>query len=212
MTMLKLVLAGAALVAPLIVLVPAGESPASVRVAIEGMTCEGCASKIGKAVAALGGVEEAALDVKGGYADVVFASARVSPREIVRAIEDAGYAAAALPQKGGAPPPNPKLDEIRAQLVKAKNGLMREGKYSCCISPSCDFCALSVNGCVCGDNLAKGKPVCGECKGGWTAGFGMNPDIDPKDVKALPDAELKQMYRSRSDLVKNSKLPGDKKE
>jgi len=39
-----------------------------------------------------------------------------------------------------------KLDDIRAQLAKVKNGLMMDGQYSCCISPSCDFCAMAMNG------------------------------------------------------------------
>ncbi len=70
---------------------------------------------------------------------------------------------------------------------------------------------MAMNGCPCGDNLAKGKPVCAECKGGWTAGYGTNPDIDPKDVKALPDEEMKKLYRSRSELIKKSKLEGGEK-
>jgi hypothetical protein len=176
MVMLKLVLAGAALVAPLLVLLPAGESPASVRADVAGTACDGCAP---------------------GTRDAVYAAAETE--------------LTAARQKGGAPTAaNAQLDEVRAKLAKAKNGLMREGKYSCCIAPSCDFCAIALNGCVCGDNLAKGKPVCGECKGGWTAGYGMNPDIDPKDVKVLSDAEMKQMYKSRAELMKKS--PGDRKE
>ncbi|HLF14764.1 MAG TPA: heavy metal-associated domain-containing protein [Bacteroidota bacterium] len=219
MKMLKFVLAPSLLLLLYIVRLPGGETPKSVRINIEGMTCGGCATKIEKAVGRLEGIGKTTLNVKEGYADVVFAQEKVSTDEIVRAIADAGYRAALAPegetpalQKPGDPPaPNAKLDDIRARLTKIKNGLMVEGKYSCCIAPSCDFCALAMNGCPCGDNLAKGKPVCNECKGGWTAGYGTMPDIDPKTVKALPDEEMKKMYKNRSDLIKKSRPSGEEK-
>ncbi len=219
MKLLKIILAPLLLVMLFIALLPGGETPKSVRLKIEGMTCSGCAGKIEKAVGKLERIEKTSLNVKEGYADVVFASAKVSTDDIVKAISDAGYratpvtgeAAAADQKPGDAPAPNAKLDDIRARLAKVKDGLMMDGKYSCCISPSCNFCALAMNGCPCGENLAKGKPVCGECKGGWTAGYGTMPDIDPKNVKALPDEEMKKMYKSRSELIKKSRLSGDEK-
>ncbi len=197
-----------------------GETPKTVRLKIEGMTCGGCSAKIGKAVGSVGGAALRTLNLQEGYADVEFASAATTTDAVVMSIAEAGYHASPMSEgypspsqkSGNGPAPNAKLDDIRAQLAKAKNGLMMDGKYSCCISPSCDFCAMAMNGCPCGDNLAKGKPVCGECKGGWTAGFGIMPDIDPKDVKALPDADLKKMYKSRSELIKQSKPAGGKKE
>ncbi len=222
---IKIILILSLLVLFTIVLLPGGETPASVRFTIEGMTCAGCASKIEAAVGKLDGVGKTTLNVKEGYAEVVFASAKLSTDDVIGAIADAGYRAATaapatpvtieatrLQKQGDAPAPNAKLDDIRARLAKVKNGLMMDGNYSCCIAPSCDFCAMAMNGCPCGDNLAKGKPVCAECKGGWTAGFGMNPDIDAKDVKSLSDAEMKKMYKSRSELIKKSKPSAEGKE
>ena len=55
--------------------------------------------------------------------------------------------AKAVQKPGDTPASNAKLDDIRARLAKVKNGLMLDGKYSCCISPSCDFCAMAMNGC-----------------------------------------------------------------
>jgi len=91
------------------------------------------------------------------------------------------------------------LDNIRADLKAAKRNLAREGKYSCCIAPSCDFCALTAGGCPCGDNLANGKPVCHECKGGWEAGYGAVEDTKAEDVKTLSQDKLKMMYKMKAD-------------
>ncbi|MBM4169588.1 MAG: hypothetical protein FJ215_10615 [Ignavibacteria bacterium] len=91
------------------------------------------------------------------------------------------------------------LDKIRADLKTAKRSLAREGKYSCCIAPSCDFCALTDGECPCGDNLANGKPVCHECKGGWEAGYGSIEDVRAEDVKSLPADKAKMMYKMKAD-------------
>lgn len=226
MTMARLFLLPAA-VALSLAIAMAGGDPKTVKIKVEGMTCGGCASKVQKAVGALDGVEKTTVDVKGGYAEVVYASSSLSPDDIAASIAGAGFKAspvkagsgpadaarheAAVQKDAAGPASNAQLDDIRARLAKVKNGLMMEGKYACCISPSCDFCAMAVNGCPCGENLSKGKPVCGECKGGWTAGHGTMPDIDPKDVKTIPDADVKKMYESRAKLIKASKPAKEEK-
>ncbi len=91
------------------------------------------------------------------------------------------------------------LDKIRADLKAAKRNLAREGKYSCCIAPSCDFCALTAGECPCGDNLAEGKPVCHECKGGWEAGHGSIEDVKAEEVKSLHPDKAKMMYKMKAD-------------
>lgn len=104
------------------------------------------------------------------------------------------------PQQQVARPQRPEnaLDTIRAQLKDAKRSLAREGKYACCISPPCDFCALSVDKCPCNENLSKGDPVCHECKGGWQAGYGIVEGVNPADVKAVPGEMSKMMYDQRA--------------
>ncbi len=91
-----------------------------------------------------------------------------------------------------------KLADIRKQMASAKRELMAAGKYNCCIRPSCDFCALSAGKCPCALNLADGKPVCGTCAGGWAAGYGQVPDIDPATVKAISGETAKMMYGMRA--------------
>ncbi|HLB00871.1 MAG TPA: heavy-metal-associated domain-containing protein [Bacteroidota bacterium] len=190
----------------------AGDKTKTVRFKVEGMTCDGCAKNIGAALSKVDGVGKTDINVREGWADVEFVAASVTPGEIVRSIVGAGYHASPMSegedpaqQKSESGSSNPKLDEIRSGLSKIKDGMMMDGRYACCIAPSCDLCAMAENGCECGNNLAKGKPVCPECKGGWTAGFGTMPDIDPKDVKVMPDDQVKKMYQNRAELIKNSR-------
>jgi len=192
------------------VLHAAGDKTKTVRFTVKGMTCAGCAQNIGTALGKVDGVGKTDINVQEGWADVEFIAASVTPEQIAASIVKAGYHASPISQKKDGAPPHSPLDAVRAQLAKVKGGMMMEGKYACCIGPSCDFCALAENGCVCGNNLAKGKPVCPECKGGWMAGFGTMPDIDPKDVKVLPDEELKKMYQNRANVLKKSSKPAKK--
>ncbi len=94
--------------------------------------------------------------------------------------------------------PEKALDKVRADLKDAKRSLARDGKYSCCISPSCDFCAISVGQCPCNENLSEGKPVCHECKGGWMAGHGVVEDVNPEEVQTPPKEMNTMMYDARA--------------
>ncbi|MEX2191741.1 MAG: hypothetical protein WEB33_13650 [Bacteroidota bacterium] len=94
--------------------------------------------------------------------------------------------------------PEKALDDIRARLKETKRALAREGEYSCCIAPSCDFCAISVGKCPCNDNLSSGDPVCHECKGGWQAGLGAIDGVKADDVKTPPHEMTKMMYEARA--------------
>lgn len=91
-----------------------------------------------------------------------------------------------------------ELAEIRDNLTTVKGKLTEQGKYNCCIAPTCNFCALAVGKCPCGTNVAKGKPVCGTCAGGWAAGFGHVPDVDPAKVKSISGDMAKMMYNMRA--------------
>ncbi|XP_062186111.1 copper-transporting ATPase HMA5 [Phragmites australis] len=61
--------------------------------AVSGMTCAACAGSVEKAVKRLPGIHEAAVDVLGGRAQVVFYPALVSEHKIRETIEDAGFEA-----------------------------------------------------------------------------------------------------------------------
>lgn len=75
---------------------------------------------------------------------------------------------------------------IDAQKRQAAGG----GNYVCCLRHPCDFCALNMGQCPCGKNVADGKPVCSECKGGWHAGDGAIPGVSADEVKTLPRSGL----------------------
>lgn len=95
---------------------------------------------------------------------------------------------------------SPEMDKIRAQLKAAKEKLGKEGNYSCCNAPSCDFCAIAMNMCPCGMNVVKGEPVCGECADGWTVGHGAVEGVDPAKVKREPHDMMKMGYDMRAKM------------
>ncbi len=97
----------------------------------------------------------------------------------------------------GAPPGS--LEEARLHVDHVKRDLTRQGVYTCCIAPKCDFCALSIGSCSCGYNLRQdpSKPVCPECYGGWRTEHGAVPGVDPARVEMLSGEALERMFDLR---------------
>jgi hypothetical protein len=79
--------------------------------------------------------------------------------------------------------PESELADIKTRLEAAKTALFDEGKYNCCVEPSCDWCALHEGSCGCFTNLQAGDAVCPGCGLGWHNGQGIVEGIDAKDVK-----------------------------
>lgn len=73
--------------------------------------------------------------------------------------------------------------EAKAMLDAAKQKLMEEGKYGCCIRHSCDYCALHESSCDCYEDLREGKHVCIECYSGWQRGDGAVENVGKDQVK-----------------------------
>jgi hypothetical protein len=67
-----------------------------------------------------------------------------------------------------------------------KLNAMKEGKYMCCLKHPCDYCALKMGQCPCGQHAASDQPVCNECKGGWYAGDGAIPGKTADQIKTMP--------------------------
>jgi len=82
----------------------------------------------------------------------------------------------------------PKLKEARARMDAAKKQLAAQGKYTCCIKPTCDLCARTAGKCECARHVAAGHGACGECLEGWQAGLGAVKNVEAKTVKLLPHA------------------------
>jgi|GEM_PF-1038131 len=88
-----------------------------------------------------------------------------------------------------------QLAQAAKELELYKSGLEKEGKYGCCIKPpagskvsGCNMCAVKNGSCNCAANLAQGKGVCGECKGGWLNGRGAMDlkDLNIANAQAIP--------------------------
>lgn len=74
------------------------------------------------------------------------------------------------------------LDRARRTLDAAKRKLTTQGKYTCCVKPSCDLCARRKGRCDCAATAAAGKGACGECAAGWLAGRGTLPGVKTAGV------------------------------
>ncbi|CAN6249679.1 unnamed protein product [Urochloa humidicola] len=70
-----------------------GEEEKVAVFSVSGMTCAACAGSVEKAVKRLPGIHDAAVDVLGGRAQVVFYPAFISENRITEAIEDVGFEA-----------------------------------------------------------------------------------------------------------------------
>ena len=79
--------------------------------------------------------------------------------------------------------PESELADVKERLEAARTRLFDEGKYNCCVKPSCDWCALHEGSCACFTNLQAGEAVCPGCGLGWHNGQGIVEGVDAKDVK-----------------------------
>jgi hypothetical protein len=93
-----------------------------------------------------------------------------------------------------APAPAPDMAKVRKEMKAAKAALEKQEKYNCCIEPSCDFCAMAQGECPCAKNIAKGKPICGNCADGWAAGKGDAPNVDRSKIQRFSEAQAKTMF------------------
>lgn len=99
----------------------------------------------------------------------------------------------------------------RKAVLAHQKSLRSDGVYRCCISPGCTFCSLAADMCPCAKMLAKGGPVCPECWGGWVAGKGRLPNVDPAKVKVIPRSKLRMMYMMREKMLNAAKQDGGAK-
>jgi len=63
----------------------------TVRIGIDGMTCEGCVASVTRVLKALPGVEQVDVSLAAGSANVRYDAARTNVPAMRSAIEDAGY-------------------------------------------------------------------------------------------------------------------------
>jgi hypothetical protein len=77
------------------------------------------------------------------------------------------------------------LKRAREALSAAIRKLTAQGRYTCCVKPSCSLCARVNGSCNCAANVQAGLGSCGECYAGWKAGRGTVKGIDAKSVSLL---------------------------
>ena len=89
--------------------------------------------------------------------------------------------------------PAAELAAAEHSLLAAKQILVKEARYACCIRGGCAMCASEAH-CPCGGDLARHKGVCGECLDGWMSGRGAFAGVDPQEVTlAAPDPDMSSM-------------------
>jgi hypothetical protein len=91
----------------------------------------------------------------------------------------------------------PGARQLHTELERVTQAAARKGQYSCCIAPACEFCAVHMAACPCGKNLAAGKGVCRECKGGWSVGEGRISGVKPAQVKGMSTAQVTAMMKGK---------------
>jgi hypothetical protein len=89
----------------------------------------------------------------------------------------------------------PQLKEAEQAQKAARQRLMQEGRYTCCIQGGCAMCTQDGASCPCARLLAQGHGVCGECWESWQAGKGALGGIDPKTVKMRPRPASEEEYQ-----------------
>jgi copper chaperone CopZ len=67
----------------------------TVTLAVAGMKCDNCVTKVDKALRGVEGVKDVNVNLKNNSAKVVLASASVKPEMLLNAVSDAGFAASA---------------------------------------------------------------------------------------------------------------------
>ncbi len=79
---------------------------------------------------------------------------------------------------------NPKLLKIRKDLTGLKAELKEEGVYNCCIKNECNWCALYMGHCPCGELMSKEgqEKSCPECAAAWNRKLGKTPGVDPDAI------------------------------
>ena len=89
----------------------------------------------------------------------------------------------------GASAPPPELALANEAMIRAKKILVKEGRFSCCVSHGgCNECAEEKS-CPCGKQALKGLKgpgVCAQCVDGWHAGNGRLAGLTAQDMKMEP--------------------------
>jgi hypothetical protein len=74
-----------------------------------------------------------------------------------------------------------QLGRVRGETDELKIRLDADGRYSCCVEPSCNECLHQHGACDCHHEVEQDGP-CGECTQAWIEGRGVLPGVDARDL------------------------------
>jgi hypothetical protein len=74
-----------------------------------------------------------------------------------------------------------QLGRLRGETAELKARLDAEGRYGCCVEPSCNQCLHQRGECPCHHEVEADGP-CGECTQAWAEGRGAMPGIDAREL------------------------------
>ena len=74
-----------------------------------------------------------------------------------------------------------QIGRLRGETAELKARLDAEGRYSCCVEPSCNECLHRRGECHCHHEVERDGP-CGECTQAWAEGRGAMPGIDAREL------------------------------
>jgi len=99
---------------------------------------------------------------------------------------------AAAPADFQALPATEQGARLRGEVAEAKSNLEKDGKYRCCVRPTCNECLLKRGECHCRDVAAKKGPCCGECTEAWIEGHGAIEGLDALELLRRKESMLNE--------------------
>lgn len=81
---------------------------------------------------------------------------------------------------------------VRGEVEEAKANLAKDGRYRCCVRPTCNECLLKRGECHCRDVAAKKGPCCGECTEAWIEGHGAIEGLDALELLRRKESMLNE--------------------
>ena len=103
--------------------------------------------------------------------------------------------------------PDLQMARVRGEVEEAKAGLARQGRYSCCVSPTCNECLLKYGQCHCRDAVRKEGPCCGECTEAWLEGKGTVEGVTAWEILERKKKVLEEANRQGSAEKEPAKPP-----
>jgi hypothetical protein len=94
--------------------------------------------------------------------------------------------------------PDLQIARVKGEAAAVKASLAEQGRYSCCVDPSCTQCLLKYGECHCREAVRKEGPSCGECTEAWIEGKGIVEGVNAWDILVRERKKLEEANRQGS--------------